>query len=72
MPGSLYRYIWTISGRDQIGLCLLTLLVFPLSMAPLELQRRIINDAIDGADLRLLLVLCAAYLGVIIVQGGLK
>lgn len=72
MPESLYRYIWTISGRDQIGLCLLTLLVFPLAMAPLELQRRIVSDAIDGADLRLLLVLCAAYLGVIVVQGGLK
>ena len=38
-------FIWQESGGQQVWLCLLTLLVVPLSTVPLELQRRIINDA---------------------------
>lgn len=69
---SLVGYIWRLTGRQQIGLILLTALLFPLTMAPLELQRRIVNDAIGGGDLRWLLVLGAAYLAVVVLQGGLK
>ncbi len=72
MPESLYRYIWSISRRDQIGLCVLTALVFPLSMLPLELQRRIINDAVGGTSPELLLILGGGYFAVIVVHGGLK
>ena len=48
MPKSLYGFIWQESGRQQVWLCLLTLLVVPLSTVPLELQRRIINDALGS------------------------
>jgi ABC-type multidrug transport system fused ATPase/permease subunit len=41
-------------------------------MAPLELQRRIVNNAIGGEDLPLLGVLAALYLAVVVVQTGLK
>ncbi len=71
-PDTLYRYIWHLSGRRQIWLALLSSAVFPLTMVPLELQRRIVNNAIGGVDLRLLRLLCAAYVGVVLVQGGLK
>jgi ABC-type multidrug transport system fused ATPase/permease subunit len=71
-PDSLYRYIWRISGRRQIWLALLSTTVFPLTMVPLELQRRIVNNAIGHLDLRLLWLLSAVYVVVVLVQGGLK
>lgn len=72
MPENLYKYIWTVNPRGQILLIILTVLVFPLSMVPLELQRRIVDDAIEGEDLNLLLLLGAAYLSYMFVNGGLK
>lgn len=72
MPPSLYRYIWRTQRRDQITLSIVAVLAFPLSMAPLELQRRIIDNAIADEDIRLLAVLAAIYLGAVLVQGCLK
>ncbi|WP_374379814.1 ABC transporter ATP-binding protein [Dongia sp.] len=72
MPRSLIVFIWQVSGRRQILLCLLTVVVSLLTTLPLELQRRIVDDAIHGHAVGLLLVLAAAYLGVLLVQGGLK
>jgi len=72
MPKSLYTFIWRESGRQQIWLCLLTLMVVPLSAVPLELQRRVINDALGARNPRTLLVLCGLYLLTILLQGGLK
>ncbi len=51
---------------------LLTLVVFPLSMVPLELQRRIVNAAVSLEDFDIVSGLGAAYLGFIVVNGGLK
>jgi ABC-type multidrug transport system fused ATPase/permease subunit len=72
MPRSLYAFIWRESGRQQMWLCLLTLAVVPLSMVPLELQRRIVNDALGRQSSHSLLVLCALYLAVLLLQGSLK
>ncbi len=72
MPDSLYGYVWKVSARQQVRLCLLSLLVFPLTLVPLELQRRIVDGAIEGGDLRLLFLLGGIYLGAVIVQGALK
>jgi ABC-type bacteriocin/lantibiotic exporter with double-glycine peptidase domain len=41
-------------------------------MAPLELQRRIVDDAIALGDLRMLAWCVGAYLAVMVLQGGLK
>jgi ABC-type multidrug transport system fused ATPase/permease subunit len=72
MPRSLLVFIWQASGKRQILLCLLTIIVSLLTTLPLELQRRIVDDAIHGKTVNLLLLLSAAYLGVLLVQGGLK
>jgi len=72
MPDGLYRYVVAVSWPQQVPLCLLTFLVFPLTLAPLELQRRIINEAIGGTDLDLLFFLGGLYFAVVLVQGGLK
>ncbi len=71
-PQGLFRYVWRESRSHQLGLCALAAVVFPLTMAPLELQRRIIDHAIGGGDLRLLGLLGGAYLVVVLLQGSLK
>ncbi len=72
MPKSLYAFIWKVSRRDQIVLCVITLVVAGMSMAPLELQRRIVNDAIESRNLHGMMLLCGLYLVVLLLQGGLK
>jgi ABC-type multidrug transport system fused ATPase/permease subunit len=72
MPLSLYRYVWLVSHRRQIVLCSATVVVALIAMVPLEIQRRIVDHAIAEARLSYLLLLCGAYLGVILVQGGIK
>lgn len=72
LPPSLYKYVIKISGRPQLFLTLVSVAVFLLSFVPLELQRRIVNSAIKAEIFDQLLLLCLAYLVVVIVQGGLK
>lgn len=72
MPTRLYAYVWKVSGRQQIWLCVLTVLLFPLTLAPLELQRRIVDGAVGGSGIGALLMLGGLYFGVVLVQGGLK
>jgi ABC-type multidrug transport system fused ATPase/permease subunit len=72
LPASLYRLIWQVSGRLQLRLCALTLAVVLLSAVPLELQRRIIDDALGANHHGLLALLATLYLVTILVQGGLK
>jgi hypothetical protein len=72
LPESLYRFIWKLTGSDQVLLACLTLCIIPLAMVPLELQRQLTNEAIGGRDLRLLWMLALAWLGVLLVQGALK
>ena len=40
-------FAWHESRRHQPWLCLLAALIFPPTMAPLELQRRIVDRAIN-------------------------
>ncbi|MGL4967687.1 MAG: ABC transporter transmembrane domain-containing protein [Inquilinus sp.] len=72
MTRDLYRYIWQVSGRDQIFLSLLAVMVFMLDLAPLELQRRIVNGALAHSQLRDLLLLCLIYVAAVVTQGGIK
>jgi ABC-type multidrug transport system fused ATPase/permease subunit len=46
--------------------------VFLLELAPLELQRRIVNSAVDHKPYRLIVILCLIYLGVSLLHGGIK
>jgi ABC-type bacteriocin/lantibiotic exporter with double-glycine peptidase domain len=69
---NVFAFAWRQSRRHQPWLGLLAVLIFPLTMVPLELQRRIIDQAVGGQNLDLLLWLGAIYLGVVLLQGGLK
>jgi ABC-type multidrug transport system fused ATPase/permease subunit len=68
----LYRYVWKVSGRDQVFLAVLSVAVFLLEMAPLELQRRIVNDAVGRREFSLIVLLSLLYVAAVLVQGGLK
>lgn len=70
--GSLLAFIWRMSGRHQIAALCLAILVTGLGLVPLELQRRIFDDALAGDDLRLLYMLALIYAGVLILHQGLK
>ncbi len=64
----LYAFIWRNSRRKQIIACLVALLTLPLTLAPIELQRRMIDDAIANKTLDLLVTLVLIYAGVIVAQ----
>ena len=72
LPTSLYRYIWRVSRTGQIHICILTAIIAPLSMVPLELQRRIVDEALTGHSVQLLALYGAAYLAVVLLQNGAK
>ncbi|MBS0336462.1 MAG: ABC transporter ATP-binding protein [Proteobacteria bacterium] len=72
MPRTLFGYIWKISGRHQMALVPLSITVFLLSTVPLELQRRIVNDAIAHGATTTILWLAAAYAGLAMAEGAIK
>jgi len=69
---TLAGYVWRMSGRHQFGVCAVALVVAALTAVPLELQRRLIDDAIGGRDRTLLFWLGGAYLGVVLASAALK
>ena len=71
-PPTLFGYIWRASGRHQLVLCLMSVAVFLLSTVPLELQRRIVNDAIANGSRAAILGLALAYAGFALLEGGIK
>jgi ABC-type multidrug transport system fused ATPase/permease subunit len=73
IPGDIFRYVLLASGFwHQLLLVVLTVAVFLLEIVPLELQRRIVNDIVKDRQYRLVIMLCALYLGTVLVQGGTK
>ena len=60
------------SGRHQIALALMSAAVFGISAVPLELQRRIINDAIQSGATATIVWLAVTYAAVAVLQNGLK
>src|SRR3984893_16575800 len=72
LPRTIIGYVIRNSGIHQLGLAALSAAVFGLSAVPLELQRRILNDAIKSGATRTILWLAAAYAGVAVLEQGLK
>lgn len=72
MTWQLYRYVWNVSGRDHVFLSLLAIIVFLLDLVPLELQRRIVNSAVDFQGFEPIMMLCLVYAGIALLHGLLK
>lgn len=63
---SLGAFVWRMSAWQQVGACLVAVLVTLLNLVPLELQRRIFDNGISASDTSLLFVLGSIYAGVVI------
>lgn len=72
LPQRLFHYILATSWRHQLPLVALTVTVFLLEVVPLEMQRRVVNDIARHRPYAAILLLCAAYLGAALIQGGTK
>lgn len=69
---SLVNFIWCTSRRHQIWLVTLSVAVFALTAAPLEIQRRVINSAIKAGQFPVILQLALLYLAVALAAGLIK
>jgi hypothetical protein len=72
LPNTIFRYVFAVSWRDQIALVALTVITFLLEVVPLEIQRRAVNDLVKEKSFSLVVLLCAVYAGVVLVQGSTK
>ena len=67
-----YNYVWRSSAPQQIVLIVLAVMAALLAMAPLELQRHIINTLAGHEKVENLVWLCGAYLIAALAISGLK
>jgi ABC-type multidrug transport system fused ATPase/permease subunit len=67
-----YAYVWRSSASRQIVLIILAVIAALMAMAPLELQRHIINTLAGHEKAERLFWLCGAYLSAALGIGGLK
>lgn len=63
---SLFKFIVSMSGKHQIVLCLLAMVTTLINLVPIELQRRIIDSAIDDGSISVLLNLAMIYILVLL------
>jgi ABC-type bacteriocin/lantibiotic exporter with double-glycine peptidase domain len=69
---SIFSWIWTSSLKLQATLIFIILITVVARVIPLEMQKRIVNEAINLRKVDLLLIYCGIYLAAVIVQGALK
>jgi hypothetical protein len=67
-----YAYVWRSSASRQIVLIILAVIAAVMAMAPLELQRHIINTLAGREKAERLFWLCGAYLIAALGIGGLQ
>jgi ABC-type bacteriocin/lantibiotic exporter with double-glycine peptidase domain len=72
LPSTVFRYVFAVSWPHQVALLILTVVTFLLEVAPLEIQRRVVNDLVKERSFSLIVTLCGAYAGVVLVQGATK
>jgi hypothetical protein len=68
----LYRVIWRITGRQQLLLIPLSVVVAALAAAPLKFQQLVINSLVYGGDIDRVAWPCAGLLGVTLLSAALK
>lgn len=72
MIRDLYRYVWNVSGRAQILLAVLSVVVFLIELVPLEIQRRVVNAAVERKDFTSIIWLCGGFVATVLIHGLLK
>ncbi|MHB2205289.1 ABC transporter transmembrane domain-containing protein [Methylobacterium sp. CM6257] len=71
-PQTLLAFIKGASGSHQPTLVLMATVLFVADLAPLELQRRIVNEALPGGSARTIASLAALYIAAAVAMGALK
>ncbi|MDW3183465.1 MAG: ABC transporter ATP-binding protein [Roseobacter sp.] len=69
---SLLGYVWRMSEGHQVAVCLLAVCVAVLNLAPLELQRRIVNEVVESRDVSMLVQFGTAYVVLILLHQAVK
>jgi ABC-type bacteriocin/lantibiotic exporter with double-glycine peptidase domain len=69
---TLISFVWRASGAHQFYVGVIAVAVAALNFAPIDLQRRIVDEAIENKDIPALMFLGVLYLAVILIQGALK
>jgi ABC-type multidrug transport system fused ATPase/permease subunit len=72
LPKTIMGYVLRTSAHHQIGLVVLAAGVFGLTSVPLEIQRRIVNDAIKNGATQTIVWLALAYAGVALLEQAFK
>lgn len=72
MPLTLFGFVRRVSGGSQFRVSCLAIVVFILTTAPLEMQRRILNAAVLDGNVRLVIGLALVYAGIVLTEGLVK
>ncbi|MDP4003331.1 ABC transporter ATP-binding protein [Methylobacterium sp. NEAU K] len=71
-PPTLSGFIRTVSAPHQFALVMLSIALFVADLAPLELQRRIVNETLARGSARTIVLLASLYLATAFAMGALK
>ena len=66
-PDTLINFVWQMTSWRQVVICEFAIIVALLNFAPIEVQRRLIDDAISKSDVKALIWLGALY-GLVVVS----
>lgn len=69
---NFYKTIWAATWRQQLPLVALSIVVAALAAAPLKIQQLAINGLVKGETYQQLLLLCSAYLAVLLLTKALQ
>lgn len=69
---TIWAFVWRMTGRHQIFVCVMAVVVAALNLAPIELQRRIVNEVVETQDVPLLLQFGVMYLALTLTHQVLK
>ena len=72
LPQTLYGFVVSISGPHQIAIAVLSVLLFVVGTAPLEIQRRIVNAATEHGSYSTIAILISYYLLLALAEGLIK
>lgn len=72
MPSGILAYAMMMAGRHQFFISCVSAGIAAISVAPIALQKDIVNEAIEARDLDLLIWLCSLFLVVIVTRLTLK
>lgn len=72
LPSGLFAYVTQVSGWHQFWLALTSLVTVGLGTAPLELQRRLVNDALARNEIRDIAILALLYAELALAEGSFK